>query len=407
MEIQIPMADQDTGTEGQLTDRTGCQTVSDGWSREGHVSTSDLTSRSLALSRASQPVSHVVQLQRDDAGSSRVTMENGELEMNGSIHDTEFDTRIGSLESPETGREVGLSDERSLPEDTYRSTRLAAEEARDRYLAAPSVDSQERETESEQGSEIPEQKVPEIELEQASVEVESEPGAAEDAAETEQKSAEPIATAPCDDGGSSGTNVEETVVDGDGDQNEEGFSNGDCNSNEPDDQGGKGSEAGSEVAEHNLGSDSEVPEHNLGSGFVSEDADTPRGVEQSRDEDASQVADTAEPDAGTGAQQDGGVFLTESSNQPGDEGSDISDVRAETPDWAEEGEENDGASVSDVCGVSRKPGRSSATSRPRPLTRSTLHEDVAPGQRAVVNTPVSYLTATDFQAELARNVESR
>ena len=65
MEIEIPQADQDAGTDGQLTDwtdgqltdRTDGQTGSDGWSHEGRVSSSALTSRSFAHSRVSQPLS--------------------------------------------------------------------------------------------------------------------------------------------------------------------------------------------------------------------------------------------------------------------------------------------------------------------------------------------------------------
>ena len=135
-----------------------------------------------------------------------------------------------------------------------------------------------------------------------------------------------------------------------------------------------------------------------------EDSETPQYVEQSRDNGMG-IADSEEPGPDTDIQQDR-VFITENT-EPGGEGSDISDVRAETPNWEEEVEENDGASVSDICGVSQKHCRSSATSRPRPLTRSTLHEEIAPGQRAVVNTPVSYITATDFNAEVIRNMESR
>lgn len=412
MEIEILQADQDAGTDGQLTDgtdgqltdgtdgqltdRTDGQTGSDGWSHEGRVSSSALTSRSFAHSRVSQPLGPQAP---NDGKDLQVSMENGGLEMNSSANDTEVgmseDMGTSSVKNPGRGRECGIFEE----DANYRSTRLAAEDATVRYLAVLSqgVGSQEREGEGEQAIDDKlEQKAAENELEQRNAEIKQDQRATEMESTAEMDAelkasegafrTEPYSTEPNLQG----------AGDGEGDQNGEGFSSGDGASNQHDEQGGNGSEV-----------DSKTMDHNFSSGFMTdaEDYETPRDVEQSQDDEMG-MADSGEPSPEAAEAQQSRVFITES-NQAGDEGSNISDVRAATPDWEEEGEENDGASVSDVCGVSQKHCPSSATSRPRPLTRSTLHEDIAPGHRAVVNTPVSYIHATDFNTEVIRNMESR
>ncbi|KAK7096857.1 uncharacterized protein [Littorina saxatilis] len=426
MDIQIPLAEQDTGTEGHPTDRSLTQTVSDGWSREGQASS--LTSRSLAPSGVSQALSSHTAV--EDKADADVCTGN-DLNEPASGDDTQGDehTRI-PLKSPGTERD----NENNFSEDTYRSTRLAAEEATDRYLAAlSSADSQEGEQESVTTMETAEESAA-ADSEAKNTETESEQKTEEIGADDEQAEVEPSSTEQNEDDTSNGAQYEETSeannenvidIDQENSENEESTL-AENSSNKSDDNDNT----------EQPGTDSKTVDHNSGSGFTAEagDAETPRNpqdLEQNQDEIPAEEFDKLE-DTQKGvflienAQQQNqdneipaeesnkledtqkGVFLTENARQEDqDDGSDISDVRANTPNWDEEGAENDAASLSDGGGVSQKPGRSSARSRMRPLTRSTMHGEVAPGRRAVVNTPVSFLTATDFHAEVIRNVESR
>jgi hypothetical protein len=138
-----------------------------------------------------------------------------------------------------------------------------------------------------------------------------------------------------------------------------------------------------------------------------EDGNDDNVAESKEGEDCGGDDDGSEENNENDTDKRGKVFITESKADV-EAGSDISDIRPRTPDWADEdGDRNEVASLSDAGEtLSGKRTRFSAGSRPRPLTRSTVREEVAPGQRAVVNTPVSYLTTTDYNID-GRALESR
>ncbi|KAL8570286.1 hypothetical protein ACOMHN_011308 [Nucella lapillus] len=325
MEIQIPVADQDTVTEGQPTDRTGDQTISDNWSQEGQASA--LTSRSHILSSVSQPTSH--QTAEVDAENDGTSKDKDGFDEVDTISDAYAavcgDTDPLDSENIRKGGDDDMMKDANGSEKSYTCAHSAAEEVADENLPDSTAGSDHQEGADDEDAEIL--------AEEAQDTADAEQN--EDSLETEDTTAE-----PCD------TDLQEAQ-------------NGNITSS----------------------------------------------ISQIQEDEGGKNEDFEKPESESG----GKVFLTENDNAE-EEGSDISDVRAETPDWAEEEEEEEGrevGSVSDEGEAAQKQDCVSMNSQVRPLTRSTLHEDIAPGQRAVVNTPVSYYTATDFNPETVRNTESR
>ncbi|KAK7489864.1 hypothetical protein BaRGS_00018886 [Batillaria attramentaria] len=353
MEIQIPAAGQDSAADSLSTSGTGFQTGPDSWSREGHISTSAAAAET---QHGAFPQQQNLVL---DAESTETDL--------GVYEDTGTST-VGSHAADDPSlKMMGSSDVTSTVDEDASRTRLAAEEAADKYLAAPGSDSQGKDSGSQ-------------------AEEEGKPQEMQDSSSTGDR--EQMETTPETDNRADAENGPEWSEMGAGQS---------CNPGTGDADSVKLG-----VAEGNSLQNTQADD---GSDSDSEERVEENAVQETMERDE-ETGSANENDDKENIGESGRVFITE--NHDVDEAGSISDVRADTPDWDETGDADDAASLSDVEEfISMKRTRSSAHSRVRPGTRSTIREEVASGHRAVANTPVSYYTTTDLNAEMYRNMESR
>ncbi|XP_076468189.1 uncharacterized protein LOC143299003 [Babylonia areolata] len=403
MEIQIPVADQDTATESQVTDRTdyfcqptdrtSCPTISDNWSREGQVSTAILTSRSQALSTVSQPALH--SMAETDAETGGFICDGDGSVVLSSVEDPQStvgrDASVVNQEQPRSSGDDGVMED---PHHTDQSEGSAAEEHAGGSDATRGscAGSDRQEGAGGEDTEIPLDMGQNDTLDMGQ----------NDSLDIGQKG-ESLDMGQNGDTLYTGQNsntldiTEESIAEAGLSEFQEACDDDDA-------------EPSAQQSQEQDFADSLVDQNSQASGdYKGKEAnlDTPGNKHKAddNDDDVDKKEESSRDLGKPQLEEEGKVFLTEN-NHP-DDGSDISDARAETPDWAEDGEEKDGGSVSDEGQGCPKRDCLSVTSQGRPLTRSSLHEDVAPGLRAVVNTPVSYYTAVELNADTVRNVESR